>query len=81
MGVATSGITVPGTAGSIVTVTTGTGDYLQLAQAMAAALAASDAAHTLTVSSVASGAAIPSFPTTKELIIAGGGGLSSVPNG
>ncbi len=89
-----SGITVPGTAGSMVTVTAGAGDHFKLAQSMADALAVA-AGHaslpgspavpnTLTVSSVGSGALVTAASVggsnTSELLIASlGGGITSVP--
>ena len=76
-----SGITVPGTAGgSILTVTTGTGDYLKLAQQMASALNSASVGSSLSVSTITSGSTVPFAPTikaTSELGIVGAGGSAN----
>ncbi len=79
-----SGITVPGTsAGSILTVTPGKGDYLALAQQMAQALANSSIGSTLSVAGMTAGSAAPSsiFVGTTELAVTGAGGVSTTVSG
>lgn len=79
-----SGITVPGTAGGVVTVSPGTGDSLNLAQQMATVLAGINAGGGLTVTSAAAGSSVPTTGGAgqTELIIAGAGGVgTTVPAG
>jgi len=78
--VTSTGITVPGTAsGSVITVTTGTGDYLKLARQMANALASASIGSTLNVASVTAGSAVPAtiFVGTNEMAVTGSGGVST----
>jgi len=77
-----TGITVPGTsAGSQITVTTGKGDYLALAQQMANALASSSLAtpSTLNVAGMTAGGTVPQtiFIGNNELAVTGSGSVST----
>ena len=75
-----SGITVPGTAGGNIVVSTGTGDYLKLAQQMATALNGLSTGSSLVVSTVTAGSAIPPASgggKSTELGIVGAGGVAS----
>ena len=72
-----TGITVPGTAGGNIVVSTGTGDYLKLAQQMASVLNAAKTGSNLSVSTVTAGSFVPNAPVTSnttELGIVGAGG-------
>ena len=81
-----TGITVPGTAGGNIVVSTGTGDYLALAQQMASALNTARSGGGVSVTTVTAGSFIPLTPTlkgtTSELVIVGAGGKATfVPAG
>ena len=76
-----SGITVPGTAGGNIVVSTGAGDYLKLATQMATLLNGIQGS-TLTVATVTAGSAAPTPPittNTTELGVTGAGGVSTSP--
>ena len=76
----TTGITVPGTAGGNIVVSTGTGDYLKLAQQMASALTSASVGSGLSVSTVTAGSFVPTAPSVKgstELGIVGAGGVAT----
>jgi fibronectin-binding autotransporter adhesin len=81
----TTGITVPGTAGGNIVVSTGTGDYLKLAQQMASALNLASVGSGVSVTTVTAGSFVPTAPSVKgttELGIVGLGGKSTqVPPG
>ncbi len=76
----TAGITVPGTAGGNIVVSTGTGDYLKLAQQMATALNGASIGSGVSVATVTAGSFVPTAPTVKattELGIVGAGGVAT----
>jgi hypothetical protein len=76
-----SGITVPGTAGGNIVVSTGTGDYLNLAQQMANALNGLRTVNNLVVTTVTAGSAIPPASgggKSTEIGLIGAGGVVSV---
>ncbi len=76
----TTGITVPGAAGGNIIVSTGTGDYLKLAQQMATVLNGARSGSSLTLSVVGAGSTVPTATPTKnttELAVTGAGGVAT----
>ncbi len=75
----TTGITVPGTAGGNIVVSTGQGDYLKLAQQMATLLNGARFGNSFTVATVTAGSAVGAAPSGSptELGVTGAGGVAT----